>query len=247
MGKVIAVASGKGGTGKTTSVAAISSCLAALGHKTLCIDFDAGLGNLDLALGMTDYAVMDYLDVIRGHIGLSDACRQSPLIENLYFLSAPVNDIPPDEDLSEAVLNMLNTARELFDYCIIDSPPGIGAGFALANRNADMSIIVTLGELPAMSDATRAARALREMGVLNIRLLVNRVVPSNFGHIRTTIDDVIDSIGVQLIGIAAEDKCVFRALHSGIPLVLYKKRVSAYDFLDIAHRITGKDIPLHKS
>ena len=90
MGKVITVASGKGGTGKTTSVAAIASCLAALGHKTLCIDFDAGLKNLDIPLCMSDFTVIDYIDIINGRFDLMEACSESPQIPDLFFLAAPV-------------------------------------------------------------------------------------------------------------------------------------------------------------
>ena len=240
---IIAVASGKGGTGKTTSVAAISSCLAVLGHKTLCIDFDTGLGNLDLALDMTDFTVMDYQDVISGEIDLAAACSESPEIPNLFFLSAPLNK-QQDESDRAAIIRMFDRVRNVFDYCLIDSPPGIGTGFELAHSNVDMSIIVTTGELPSIRDAARAASNLRDMGLETLRLIVNRVSKTKFKHIKTTIDDVIDSTGVQLLGIVAEDDGIFRALHEGIPLVLYNKRKSAYDFLDIALRIKGEDVPL---
>jgi septum site-determining protein MinD len=245
MGKVIAVVSGKGGTGKTTSVAAISSCLAALGKKTLCIDFDAGLKNLDLSLSMTDFAVMDYMDVLNGNQTLQGACSESPKIPNLFFLAAPaVNDLKSiDETALEA---FFADVREDFEYCLIDAPSGVGTGFRLATANADTIIIVTTGETPAMRDAQHVATIVREMENADVRLLVNRVVPKNLKRIKTTIDDVIDTIGVRLIGIVPEDKTVFRALHSGIPLILHKKRYAAYDFLDIARRISGEDAPLRQ-
>ena len=245
MGKVIAVASGKGGTGKTTAVAALSSCLAVLGHKTLCIDFDAELRNLDLALGMTDFTVKDYMDVVSGKVDLMSACSESPKIPKLFFLSAPITSIPDDVDAA-ALKPMFDEVRKEFDYCLIDSPSGIGTGFQLANSNADMSIIITTGELASMRDANRAAGAVRDMGITNIRLLVNRVLPRNYKQIRTTVDDVIDTVGVQLLGLIPEDKNVFLSLHRNTPMILYRKRSSAYDFLDAARRITGDDIPLQQ-
>jgi len=243
MGKVIAVASGKGGTGKTTSVAAISSCLAALGHRTLCIDFDAGLKNLDLSLSMTDFTVKDYMDVVSGRLGLMDACSENPRIPKLFFLAAPTVSAPEETD-KNALKSLFDEARREFDYCVVDLPSGIGTGFRQANLYADMSIIVTIGELPAMRDAQQAAAAVREQGVRDLRLLVNRVLPKNLKHIRVTIDDVIDSVGVQLIGIIPEDKAVFRALHANSPLILYKKKLAAYDYLDVARRISGDNVPL---
>jgi len=245
MGKVIAVASGKGGTGKTTVVAAISSCLAVLGHKTICIDFDAELRNLDLALGMTDFTVMDFMDVASGRLELMAACSESPKIPNLYFLTAPATSIGNDID-KPAFKKMFDETRSNFDYCLIDSPSGLGTGFRLAHDNADMSIIVTIGEVAAMRDASLTANTIREMGIKNMRLLVNRVLPKNYKEIRATVDDVIDRIGVQLLGLIPEDKNIFSALHRSTPLILYSKRLSAYDFLDAARRIAGDDIPLQQ-
>ncbi|MDR2571280.1 MAG: septum site-determining protein MinD [Oscillospiraceae bacterium] len=245
MGKIIGVASGKGGTGKTTTVAALASCLAVLGHKTLCIDFDAELRNLDLALGMTDFAVMDYMDVVVGRMNILDACSESPKIPNLYFLAAPTESVPDDIDPG-LLKSMFDDIRGKYDYCIVDSPSGIGTGFRLANSFADMSIIVTTGEYTSMRDAGRTANALRELGTTNLRLLVNRVLPKNFKRIKTTVDDVIDTVGVQLIGLIPEDNNIFMALHKDTPVILYKKRSSAYDFLDAARRLTGDDVPLQQ-
>ena len=245
MGMVITVSSGKGGTGKTTAVAALSSCLAVLGYRTLCLDFDSEMRNLDIALGMTDFAVMDFMDVVSGRVELTAACSESPKIPNLFFLSAP-NDAVPDETNLAALIEMFDTIRENFDYCLVDAPPGISSGFKLAHCNTDMSIIVTTGELPSMRDATRTASVVRDIGITNLRLLINRVMPKKFKLMQTTVDDVIDITGVRLLGLIAEDKVVFRALHKGLPLVLYDKRKSAYDFLDAARRITGEELPLHR-
>jgi len=243
MGKIIAVASGKGGTGKTTSVAAISSCLAILGYKTLCIDFDAGMKNLDLSLCMADFAVTDYMDVASGRMDLMEACSESPQIQKLYFLAAPAF-LSQAEPEREAMKAMFGSVRDEFDYCLVDSPSGLGQGFRMANENADMAIIVTFGELPAMRNAQQAANEVREMGVGERRLLVNRVMPKNLKRIHSNIDDVIDTVGARLIGLVPEDKAVFRALHANVPLILYKQRLSVYDYLDIARRITGEEVPL---
>ena len=243
IGKVIAVTSGKGGTGKTTTVAAVSSCLAVLGYRTLCIDFDTGLKNLDLALCMADFAVADFMDVVNGQLDLMDACHESPQIPNLFFLAAPSGYEYGEPDAG-AVKPMFDEICGQFDYCFIDSPAGIGSGFRLANAYAETSIIVTNGEFPSIRDAQRAAQEIRGMGVKDLRLLVNRVKPKNFKRIRTTIDDVINSVGARLIGVVQEDESVFLSLHENTPLILYKKRTAAYNFLDIARRITGEDVPL---
>jgi len=245
MGKIIAVASGKGGTGKTTVVAALSSCLAVLGHKTLCIDFDAKLRNLDLALCMTEFTVMDFMDVVSGRLDIMSACSESPKIQNLFFLSAPSASIPNDTSTS-AFKNMFNAIRQEFDYCLIDCPAGIGAGFIYAHTDVDMSIVVTTGDNASIRDANRTASAIRDMGVENLRLIINRLMPKKLKQIKTNIDDVIDTVGVQLLGLIPEDKYIFSALHENTPLILYRKRLSAYDFLDAARRLAGDDVPLQQ-
>ena len=245
MGKVIVVASGKGGTGKTTAVAAVSSCLAALGHKTLCIDCDAGLRNLDISLCMTDFAVSDFTDVLEGLLPLEDACVEHPRIENLYFLSAPAFTGPEDID-AEGMAELIESAKEHFDYCLIDSPAGIGAGFRLASRGADMAIIVSTGDVSSVRDAQRAAELAYDMGIPETRLLVNRIRRRTFNRIDATVDDVIDDVSAQLIGVVSEDEAVFLSAHNDTPLILTKPKAAARQFLDIARRLTGESLPLNK-
>ncbi len=243
MGKVIVVASGKGGTGKTTSVGAISSCLAALGHKTLCMDCDAGLRNLDIIIGMADYVVSDFSDVLRGYINLDEACSEHPKIKGLYFLPAPAFS-GPDEFSPEAMMSLLEQIRESFDYCLIDSPAGIGPGFRLAAQYADMAIVVTTGDLSSLRDGQRVAEELRSMSIQEVRLIVNRINARTFRQIDRSIDDAIDTIGVKLIGLVEEDKAVFLSSNTETPLILYEKKKAALQYLLIAQRITGALIPL---
>ena len=245
MGKVIAIASGKGGTGKTTIAAAVSSCLAVLGHKTLCIDFDTELRNLDLAVCMSQFTVIDFTDVLNDRVDIMSACSESPKIPNLFFLTAPA-DCTPDSIDKTALKAMFDKIRKNFEFCLIDSPAGVGEGFKLAISEADMAIIVATGDLASMRDANRTAGAVRASGITDVRLIVNRVLSRNFKQIEKNIDDVIDTVGAQLIGIIPEDINVFLALHEDTPIVLYNKRRAAYDFLDVARRLTGDDVPLQQ-
>ena len=245
MGKVIVVASGKGGTGKTTAVAAISSCLAALGYRTLCIDCDAGLRNLDISLCMTDFTVSDFTDVLAGLLPLEEACAEHPKIKNLFFLSAPAFTGPEEIDAS-GMAELIKTAKESFDYCLIDSPAGIGAGFRLASQGADTAIIVSTGDVSSIRDAQRAAELACDMGIPETRLLVNRVKRKMFNRIDATIDDVIDDISARLIGVVREDESVFLSAHNETPLILAKPKAAAHQFLGIARRLTGEQLPLNK-
>ena len=134
MGKIIAVASGKGGTGKTTTVAAMSSCLAVLGHKTLCLDFDVGMNNLDFSLGMDEFTIANFADVMEGQASIEEASRESPRIKDLYFLGAPLERHPPEPDQPK-IDRMFGEIRGAFDYCFIDLPSGIDEYFTATNLN----------------------------------------------------------------------------------------------------------------
>jgi septum site-determining protein MinD len=235
--------SGKGGTGKTTSAAAISSCLAALGHRTLCVDCDIGLRNLDISLGMSDFTVTDISDVAEGRVSVREAAHEHPRLPNLFFLAAPVYRAPEDID-PEAMAGLIAAAREEYEYTILDAPAGIGAGFALATASADTAIIVATGDLSSVRDAGRTRETLWNMGISDVRLLINRVERRKWKRFHTSVDDIVDSTGARLIGVVRDDDSVPEAAAADSPLVLYVGRGAAMDFLDVARRIQGEEIPI---
>lgn len=245
MGTSIVITSGKGGTGKTTTTAAVASCLAALGKKTLCLDADARLKNLDLVLGMSDAVFMDFCDVIEGRAELEYAAVPHPTIRNLYFLTAPLNISPEDIDPDD-MKKLISDIKNKFDYCIIDCPAGIGAGFRLAVSGADMAIVVTNCDSSSLRDGQRTVMELYSLGVDNVRLLVNRVKPHMLRRIRSTIDDVIDAVGAQLIGLISDDDTVTLAASAGVPLIMYNTRKAGMQYLRITRRLLGDKIPLGK-
>lgn len=236
MGKIIAVVSGKGGTGKTTTVAALGSCLAAMGYKTLCVDCDAGLRNLDLSLGMVDYGIYDFGDVISGDRTLDDACVAHPKIGNLYYLAAPAH-ITVQEFAEDSLLPLAEQAREKFDFCFLDAAAGIDSGFHMVAAAADSAIIVTTVDAAGIRDAQRVMQELSAMKKTDVRLLVNRVTRAKFRQSDSNVDDIIDTVGAQLIGVVFEDSAVFRATSSDTPLVLYESKNAAVCFLDTALRL----------
>ena len=244
MGTVIVVTSGKGGTGKTTLTAGISSCLAAIGHRVLCIDMDIGLRNLDISLGMTDRAVMDFSDVVQGRCSLERAAAEHPVIKGLFLLTSPMR-LPADSISNEQMLAFLAEARATFDYIIIDSPAGIGSGFRLATVGADRAVVVTTNDPSALRDAQRAVTELAH-SLPEIHLVMNRIQPKVMKRLHTTIDDAMDTAGLPLLGVVPEDPQVTLALGEGQPLVLASRRGAAVACLNIAKRITGQRIPLMK-
>jgi septum site-determining protein MinD len=234
------VTSGKGGTGKTSLTAGVASCLAALGHRVLCIDLDIGLRNLDIALGMTDRALMDFTDVMDRRCSLLTGAVEQPDIRGLFLLTAPVRA----EGLDTARFRqVVREACDLFDFVFLDSPAGLGEGFQLATAAADRAVVVSATEPAALRDAQRAVQELVTL-VPTQHLVMNRVEPKLMNRLRTTIDEAMDTAGLPLIGVVPEDKQVILTANQGRPLILSGRRGAANAYLNIAKRLEGQRVPI---
>ncbi len=242
MGELIAVLSGKGGTGKTSVCAGLAEALALQGQKVLCIDCDVGLRNLDIALGISQIGALSFLDVCQGHYGLDQATCH-PVYPNLVFLTAPMN-CPIDSVDADLFGQMLDAARSRFSYVLLDAPAGIDAGFRLAARFADRVILVTGAEPAAIRDASRAADVLETMGKENVRMLINRVNPKMLAVMGITVDDIMDQAGLALLGLVPEDEQVILSAAFRQPLLGYGKKGAAAACRRIAKRIQGHSVPV---
>jgi septum site-determining protein MinD len=242
MATVIAVTSGKGGTGKTSLVGAVGSCLAALGHSTLCIDMDVGLRNLDLTLGLSDRALMDFTDVVESRCSLEKAVVEHPEIRDLFLLTAPFS--LPTGIPEEAMRDLLRQARVLYDYILLDAPAGLGEGFRLAVCGCDRAIVVSTTDASALRDAQRTVSELSRLGVEQIHLVVNRVQPKLLRKLHTTIDDAMDTAGLPLLGVVPEDNLVMLSANQGRPLILCANKGAAVGYRNIAFRIEGRKVPV---
>ena len=243
MGELIAVLSGKGGTGKTSVCAGLATALADAGTKVLCIDCDVGLRNLDISLGMAELGCLSFIDVCNGEYTLTQAC-QHPLYPNLQLLTAPMNMGAADVD-HKAFANMLRQARDAYSYVFLDAPAGIDAGFSLAAQYADRVVLVTGSDPASVRDARRTGDLLEQMGKTDVRLVVNRVSKKMFSDLGSTVDDIMDQAGLPLIGIIPEDASVTLAAAFEKPLLKHSKRGAASAACRrIAKRLQGLSIPV---
>ena len=242
MGELIAVLSGKGGTGKTSVCAGVASALALQGAKVLCIDCDIGLRNLDIALGLSDEGSLSFLDVCRGDYNLTDAPHH-PELETLQFLTAPMGCAATGID-TESFFRMLRQAKEQFRYVFLDAPAGIDAGFRLAARFADRIVLVTGADPASIRDASRAADVLELMGKTNVRMVINRVNPKLVEAMGITVDDVMDQSGLPLLGLVPEDENVVLSAAFRKPLLKGSKKGAAAACRRIAKRIQGNLVPV---
>ncbi|MDE7003365.1 MAG: AAA family ATPase [Oscillospiraceae bacterium] len=239
MGTAVMVTSGKGGTGKTSLTAGAASCLAALGHRVLCIDLDIGLRNLDLVLGLSDRAVMDFSDVMDYRCSLLEGAVEQPDIRGLFLLTAPLSPEGLDQERFCAVVD---EAKEYFDFVFMDSPAGLGEGFQLARAAADRAIVVSAVDPAALRDAQRAVTELHDLPQLH--LVMNRVQPKLIAKLRTSIDSAMDAAGLPLLGVVPEDASVTMAAAGGVPLVLATYKGAAPAYLNISKRLLGQRVPL---
>ena len=244
LGEVISFLSGKGGTGKTALCAGIATTLAQSSKQVLCIDCDLGLRNLDIFLGMEGLEALSLADVCSGSYPLS-ACATHPKFPTLRFLTAPVHCTPEDMDPLE-LKQLLTEARSKFDFIFLDGPAGIGPGMRLVAEHADRNVVVTLPDPASIRCADRCAQELEKMGAKNCRLVVNRLYGDLMKALGKTVDDIMDDVGLPLLGIVPTDPNVSLAAAGGKVLIKYSHFGAAAAVKRIAKRILGLNVPISR-
>lgn len=240
MGTVVAVTSGKGGTGKTSITGGVGSSLALMGRRVLCIDMDIGLRNLDISLGLNDRALMDFSDVALGRCPLARAAVDHPTLKGLSLLTAPMT--LPASLTADKVRALLDTARTMYDYILIDSPAGLGTGFRLATCGADRALVIATNDASSLRDAQRTVGELE--GIRQVHLVMNRIQLKLLRRLRTTIDDAMNTAGLPLLGVVPEDPQVILCANLGQPLTTRGRRGAALACWNIAQRLEGYHVPV---
>ena len=209
----------------------------------LCLDCDIGLRNLDLALGLSDKALMDFSDVAQDRCGLDTAVVEHSRIPGLYLLTAPVRTrgrpVSPEQ-----MAALLREVRKRFDYCLLDAPAGLGTGFQLATCAADRCVVVTCTDASSLRDAQHTVMELKRFPNGSLHLIVNRVRKKMLRQLHATIDDAIDKAGLPLLGVVPEDDALPLSLNRGVPLLLADSGMAATAYRNIAKRIQGIHVPL---
>ena len=252
MAKILVVTSGKGGVGKTTTSAAIGTGLALRGHKTVIVDFDVGLRNLDLIMGCERRVVYDFVNVVNGEANLQQALIKDKRLENLFVLAASQTR-DKDALTQEGVEKVLMELKEQFDYVICDSPAGIEKGAHLAMYFADEAIVVTNPEVSSVRDSDRMLGILSsksrrsENGEEPIKehLLITRYHPERVekGEM-LSIADVEEILAIKLKGVIPESQAVLKASNQGIPVILDDQSDAGQAYSDTVDRLLGTEKPL---
>jgi septum site-determining protein MinD len=244
VGKVITVTSGKGGVGKTTTTANIGAALALRGKQVVCLDADIGLRNLDVVMGLENRIVYDLVDIVEGRCKLNQAMIKDKRIPGLFLIPAAQtrdkNAVSPND-----MIKICAELREMVDFVIIDSPAGIERGFRNSIAPADEILIVTNPEVSAVRDADRIIGIIEAEEKGPAYLIINRV---NIKMIRQgemlESEDILDLLGISLIGVVPDDDQVIVSTNRGLPIVTEDKNIAVKAFRNIAGRLDGEEIPL---
>ena len=251
MARNIVVTSGKGGVGKTTTSASLAMGLAQIGHRSVVIDFDVGLRNLDLLMGCERRVVYDFVNVINKEAKINQALIRDKRCDNLYIL--PASQTRDKDALNEeGVGRVLSELSEDFDYIICDSPAGIERGATLAMYFADDAIVVTNPEISSVRDSDRmlgilsskSKRAEKGEEPIQEYLLLTRYSPE---RVKTgemlSVADVQEILSLNLLGVVPESKSVLNASNSGTPIILDQESDAGQAYQDIVSRYLGNELP----
>ena len=242
MGEVIVITSGKGGVGKTTTVANIGTGLAMLNKKTVVVDTDIGLRNLDVVLGLENRIVYNLVDVINGNCRLKQALIKDKRHPDLFLLpSAQTKDksaVSPEQ-----MIKLTEELREEFDYVLLDCPAGIEQGFKNAVAGAEKALVVTTPEVSAIRDADRIIGLLESSEIKNPELVINRIRPNMVrkGEMMD-VDDIVDLLSIDLIGVVPDDEYIITQTNKGEPVIQNKRAPSGKAYIEIAKRVLGEKI-----
>ncbi|GIU18589.1 site-determining protein [Shewanella sp. c952] len=251
MAQIIVVTSGKGGVGKTTSSAAIATGLALKGHKTVVIDFDIGLRNLDLIMGCERRVVYDFVNVINGEANLNQALIKDKRCPKLFVLPASQTR-DKDALTKEGVGTVLDNLAKDFEYIICDSPAGIETGAMMALYFADVAIVTTNPEVSSVRDSDRILGMLQskskraEEGLEPVQefLLLTRYSPARVttGEM-LSVEDVEEILAIPLLGVIPESQAVLKASNSGVPVIIDNESDAGMAYSDAVERLLGAELP----
>ncbi len=244
--RILTITSGKGGVGKTTTTANLGAALAMQGKKVAVLDADIGLRNLDAVLGLENRIVYDLVDVVEGQCRLRQALIKDKRVPELYLLPAAQTR---DKNAVNSVQmqQLCQQLRQEFDFVLIDSPAGIEQGFRNAIVGADEIIIVANPEMASVRDADRIIGLVEAAGKPEPRLILNRLRPEMVKRgDMMDVADVLEVLGIDLLGIVPEDENIIVAINKGEPIVYDKRTRAGRAYLNAAQRILGEEVPIEE-
>ncbi|WP_047984037.1 septum site-determining protein MinD [Ornithinibacillus californiensis] len=244
MGEAIVITSGKGGVGKTTTTANLGTALALMDKKVCLIDTDIGLRNLDVVMGLENRIVYDIVDVIQGRCKLKQALIKDKRFDYLSLLPAAQTS-DKSAVTTEGMREIIKELKTEYDYIIIDCPAGIEQGYQNAVAGADKAIVVTTPEKSSVRDADRIIGLLEKEEIDPPTLVINRIRKHMMKNgDMLDIDEIVQILSIDLIGIVLDDDEVIKASNHGEPIAFQPNTKASIAYRNIARRILGESVPL---
>lgn len=244
MGEAIVITSGKGGVGKTTTTANLGTALALMDKKVCLIDTDIGLRNLDVVMGLENRIVYDIVDVIQGRCKLKQALIKDKRFDYLSLLPAAQTS-DKTAVTPEGMREIIKELKTEYDYIIIDCPAGIEQGYQNAVAGADKAIVVTTPEKASVRDADRIIGLLEKEEMDPPSLIINRIRKHMMKNgDMLDIDEIVQILSIDLIGIVLDDDEVIKASNHGEPVAFQPNTKASIAYRNIARRILGESVPL---
>lgn len=243
MGEVLVVTSGKGGVGKTTTVANLGTGLAMAGKKVVLVDADIGLRNLDVVMGLENRIVFDLVDVVEDRCRLKQALIRDKRLEGLFLL--PASQAKDKSSVQpEQMQKLCEDLGQEYDYVLVDCPAGIEQGFKNAIAGAHRALLVTTPEVSAVRDADRIIGLLEAAELKGPRLIINRLRPDMVRRgDMMDVEDIREILAIELLGVVPDDEGIIVSTNRGEPIVNRGSSLAARAFMNVSRRIMGEEVP----
>jgi len=184
------------------------------------------------------------VDVTSGNCRLKQALIKDKRLEGLHLLpAAQTKDktaVNPDQ-----MRQLCEDLKSDFDYVIIDCPAGIEQGVRNAIAGADKALVVTTPEVSAVRDADRIIGLLEAADLREPRLIINRIRPKMVRQgDMMSIEDIIDILAVDLLGVIPEDEMIVITTNRGEPVVNDRNTRAGQAYQNIVRRVAGEEVPM---
>lgn len=234
-GRVYAVASGKGGVGKTTTVVNLGVMIRSGGFTVAVVDGDLAMPNLATLLGVDPSVTIHH--VLAGEAPIEDAVVEAGEGFTVIGGSDDLDEFAA-ADPSE-LGDVIAALAETHDYVLVDTSAGLSYEGVLPLGIVDGIILVTTPEETAVSDTAKTREFATTIDGRIEGVIVTRVDAD------TDPEAVARELETDLLGVIPEDDAVTSSTASHEPLLSHAPAsAAAAAFRDVAGRITGEEIPM---
>jgi septum site-determining protein MinD len=245
MTKIIGIASGKGGVGKTTTVVNLAAALTEMGYRVCIVDGNVTTSNLGLHLGVTDYPSTIH-DVLKGRIKMIDAVFVHP--SEIHVVTGSLTLADARGVNVKSFKKELKLLSKYYEFIIVDTSPTLENNAVKIIEGCDNLLIVTTPELPAITDAIKIIEHAKEKEINILGIIINRYKGKPY---EITPEEIYNLYRIPVVAIIPEEEEIQKSIAMRIPVVLLNPKIKAsVEFYEIARQISGvkerKPPPLFK-